>query len=60
MNKGTGNFDTCKLVNILQHMDQAATTSTNNDEKNKRDNENESNDGKGGGRGWCSNRNKEK
>ena len=35
LNKGTGDFDTCKLVDILQHMDQAATTAVDNDENNK-------------------------
>ena len=35
LNKGTGNFDECKLVNILRHMDQSTTIAANNDKKNK-------------------------
>ena len=54
LNKGTINFNECKLVNILQHMDQSAMIVANNDEKNKQDNKNKSD------RGWRSNMNKEK
>ena len=60
LNKRTGNFDTYKLVDILQHMNQAATTSVYNNEENRRDNNNKSDNGKRGGRGWRSNMNKEK
>ena len=35
LNKGTNIFDTCKLIDIPQQMDQAATTSANNDKKTK-------------------------
>ena len=43
MNKGNGNFDICKLVNILQDMDGLAVSSANNDEKNKKDNKKQDN-----------------
>ena len=48
LNKDTGNFDTCKLMDILQHMDQAAATAANNDEKNKKDNKKQDNGRRGG------------
>ena len=59
LNKGTGNFDECKLVNIQQYMDQSAIIAANNDMKYKQDNKNKSDNGKHGGRGWRSHRNRE-
>ena len=43
LDKGNGNFDTCKLVDLLQHMDQLAANPANNDEKNKKDNKKQDN-----------------
>ena len=60
LNKGFYIFDTCKLVDIIQHMDQSAVIATSNDKKSKQDNKKKSDNVKHGGRGWRSNRNKEK
>ena len=49
--KGTSYFEECKLVDILQHADQAAAIATNKGMKNKQENKNKSDNGKHGGRG---------
>ena len=47
-------FDSCKLADIDQHMDNLALNSATNNEKNKKDKENKHDNGRRGGRGWRS------
>ena len=44
-------FDSYKLVDIYQHMDNLALTSATNNEKNKKDKKNKHDNGRRGGRG---------
>ena len=50
--KETSNFDEYKLVDILQHMDQAATIAANKDMKNTQENKNKFDNGECVDRGW--------
>ena len=38
LDKSIDSFDSCRIVNIIQHMDKSATKAAYNDQKNKREN----------------------
>ena len=52
--QGPGVCDSCKIVDIYQHMDNLAPSSATTDEKNKKDKKNKHGNGQQGGRGWRS------
>jgi len=60
LDKSIDSFDSCRIIDIIQHMDQSATKAAYNDQKNKKDTKNKQNNGRRGGRGWRSQRNRDR
>ena len=60
LDKSIDSFDSCRIVNIIQHMNQLATKAAYNDQKNKRKKKNKQNNGQRGVRGWKSQRNRDR